>query len=104
MWVLRTLSNQIGISFPKHLTDDVCEFLITGNGYFDFKGRDGLIKTLKQFVSEDHYLLVAVKKTAYRDALNRLSTLRNFAAHESAPSKKAALTALGCKNLSSSGA
>jgi hypothetical protein len=98
-----TLSNKIGISFPKHLTDDVCEFLITGSGYFDFKGRDGLIKTLKQFVPEDHYLVTTVKKPAYKEALNRLSTLRNFAAHESALSKGAALSALACMNLSSSG-
>ncbi|MHB1022259.1 MAG: hypothetical protein ACYC46_08630 [Acidobacteriaceae bacterium] len=98
-----TLANRIGISFPKHLTYEVCEFLITGNGYFDFKGRDGLIKTVKEFVPEDHYLVTVVKKQAYKKALNRLSALRNFAAHESGPSKRAALVALECKNLSSSG-
>ena len=38
-----TLSTRTGFSFPKHLTDEVCRFLVTGRGYFDFKGRDGLI-------------------------------------------------------------
>lgn len=37
-----TLSSGTGIRFPKHLTDEVCEYLVTGTGYFDFKGRDGL--------------------------------------------------------------
>src|SRR5688500_17021083 len=40
-----TISERTGISFPTHLTDEICEYLIIGNGYFDFKGRDGLIKT-----------------------------------------------------------
>ncbi|MGK3945148.1 hypothetical protein [Streptomyces sp. RP5T] len=33
-----TISAQTGIKFPKHLTDEVCEYLVTGGGYFDFKG------------------------------------------------------------------
>ena len=28
------LSNTTGISFPKHLTDEVCEYIIVGDGYF----------------------------------------------------------------------
>jgi hypothetical protein len=90
-----TLEATTSVAFPKHLTDEVCEFLITGTGYFDFKGRDGLIKTLKSFVPETHYLLVAVRRPIYKQALERLSTLRNFAAHESTSAKRAALTATG---------
>ena len=99
-----TLAATTDVEFPKHLTDEVCEFLITGTGYFDFKGRSGLIKTLKSFVPDSHYLVTAVKKTAYRNALERLTTLRNFAAHESTTSKRAALEAIGAERLSSSGA
>jgi hypothetical protein len=98
-----TISGTTGVKFPKHLTDEVCEFLITGAGYFDFKGRDGLIKTLKGFVPEDHYLLVAVRKPAYRDALERLTALRNLAAHESDQSKRSALAAIAGKRIESSG-
>ena len=90
--------------FPKHLTDEVCEFLITGTGYFDFKGRSGLIKTLKSFVPETHYLVATIRKPVYKEALERLTSLRNFAAHESQVSKRAALEAIGGTNLSSSGA
>lgn len=99
-----TVSATTGVDFPKHLTDEVCEFLITGSGYFDFKGRSGLIKTLKDFVPANHYLVTIVKKPAYTDALERLSALRNFAAHESAPSKRSALAAIGGQRINSSGA
>lgn len=99
-----TLEETTGIEFPKHLTDEICEFLITGTGYFDFKGRSGLIKTIKSFVPDDHYLHTTIKKAAYRSALDRLSALRNFAAHESYPSKRAALEAIDGERISSSGA
>jgi len=89
-----TLANRTGITFPKHLTDEVCEFLIIGNGYFDFKGRDGLIKTLKDHVPADHYLVTAVKKEKYRESLEQLSALRNLAAHNSAVSKARARAAV----------
>jgi cupin superfamily acireductone dioxygenase involved in methionine salvage len=99
-----TVSSTTGIQFPKHMTDEVCEYLITGTGYFDFKGRDGLIKTLKKFVPDTHYLITNVKQTKYKETLERLSTLRNFAAHESAVSKKAAATAVGATKMRASGA
>ena len=98
-----TISATSGIRFPKHLTDEVCEYLITHGGYFDFKGRSGLIKLIKRFVPSNHYVLNAVKKTKYRTALERLSALRNFAAHESVQSKAAALSAIGAKRVGSAG-
>jgi hypothetical protein len=97
------VSSVTGIPFPKHLTDEVCEYIIVGEGYFDFRGRDGLIKTVKRYVPDDHYLLKAIKEAKYRDALEQLSALRNFAAHESQPSKKAALKAIGKERMSSAG-
>ena len=97
------VSSTTGIRFPKHMTDEVCEYLIVGTGYFDFKGRDGLIKTLKKFVPEAHYLVTTVKKAKYKEPLERLSALRNFAAHESAVSKRSALDAVGAQRMSSSG-
>ena len=84
-----TLSIRTGFSFPKHLTDEVCRFLVTGRGYFDFKGRDGLIKALKQYLPDDHYLVEVVSKAGYRNSLDLLTAARNFAAHESQQSKTA---------------
>lgn len=97
------ISKKTGISFPKHLTDEVCEYIIVGDRYFDFRGRDGLIKTLKRYVSNDHYLLTAVSRDEYRQALEQLSALRNFAAHDSYPSKKSALHATGQTRMGSAG-
>jgi len=98
-----TMSAVTGIEFPKHLTDEVCEYLIIGTGYFDFRGRDGLIGILRKYVPDDHYLLTAVKKSKYKKALERLACLRNFAAHESSPSKRAVLAAVGQKKIGSCG-
>lgn len=98
------ISNQTGIRFPEHMTDEVCEYLIVGTGYFDFRGRDGLIKIIGKFVSKDHYLLTIVKDRKYLKALDQLSALRNFAAHDSKPSKKRALQATEMERMASAGA
>jgi hypothetical protein len=98
------ISNTTGVQFPKHLTDEVCEYIVTGGGYFDFRGRSGLISLLKRYLPTDHYLVVTVKWPRYKRALENLIALRNFAAHESAQSKRRAKDALGVSNLSSAGA
>lgn len=98
-----TFSNTVGIPFPRHLTDEVCEYLVLGGGYFDFKGRDGLIKQLKKFVPDTHYLVVCMKKDRYRASLEQLSALRNFAAHDSFQSKNAALKAVELDRIGSAG-
>ncbi|WP_075882062.1 hypothetical protein [Vreelandella massiliensis] len=99
----KAISDSTGVEFPKHLTDEVCEYLVLKGGYFDFRGRGGLIKELKKFVPDDHYLVDIIKKTKYRQALERLTALRNFAAHESIQSKRAALNAIDQKRVGSSG-
>jgi len=98
-----TISNTTGIGFPKHLSKDVCQFLIVGDGYFDFKGRNGLIQVIKSYVPENHYFASTVGDKTHAKSLDLLSALRNFATHESAKSKNAAYAATGTKKLSSSG-
>ena len=91
-------------TFPKHMSVEVCEYLISGDGYFDFAGRDGLLKTIKKIVPNGHWLPTIVGDAAYTNALRKLSALRNFAAHDSSVSKKRALEAIGQERMSSSGA
>lgn len=91
-------------TFPKHMNVEVCEYLICGDGYFDFAGRDGLLKTIKKIVQNGHWLPTVVGDAAYTNALKKLSALRNFAAHDSSVSKKRALEAIGQERISSSGA
>ena len=101
-----TLSERQGIDFPQHMNAKVCEYLISGDSYFDFRGRDGLIKKIKQFVPSDpeHWFLEIVKKCEYKNSLDQLIALRNFAAHNSPRAKKFALQSTGQRNMSSSGA
>lgn len=91
-------------TFPKHMNVEVCEYLICGDGYFDFAGRDGLLKTIRKVVPNGHWLPTIVGDAGYTNALKRLSALRNFAAHDSTVSKKRALEAIGQERMSSSGA
>lgn len=56
-----TVSETLGIDFPKHLKEEVCRYLVTGPSYFDFKGRNGLIRRVKQYVPSDHFLVSILK-------------------------------------------
>lgn len=98
-----TLSATLNIEFPQSLSDAVCEYIVTGGGYFDFRGREGLIKTLKSYVPANHYLVEIVKRQKYRNALERLSSLRNFAAHDSEVSRTKAKTSVGQARIGSAG-
>ena len=100
----KQLSETAGITFPKHITGEVCEYIVVGDGYFDFRGRDGLINTLQKYLPKKHYVVAIVKKDACKGTLEQLSALRNFAAHDSKPSKKRALRAIKGQRLASSGA
>ena len=98
------LSSATGVAFPTHLRNEVCEYIIVRNGYFDFHGRGGLIGKIKEFLPKEHYLVKIIKKHKYMDTLNQLTAFRNFATHGSTISKKGALEAINGSNLSSAGA
>ncbi|MFF0754401.1 hypothetical protein [Streptomyces sp. NPDC004267] len=89
-------SDDTGVRFPKHLDQKVCEYLVTGGGYFDFRGRDGLLKDMKKFTGPQHYLQVAVRDEKRRYALELLLTLRNYAAHQSPQSKEKVRESIFC--------
>ena len=97
------ISITTNIQFPKHLTDEVCEYIITKGGYFNFRGRDGLIDEIKKHVPDNHYLVKVIKNNAYRQSLDRLCALRNYAAHGSDSSKRSALKSIGQKKMRSAG-
>lgn len=99
-----TIGARTGVSFPRHLSDEACEYLVSGDGYFDFKGRDGLIRILKRFLPATHYLVAVVTDPKYKASIDRLIALRNFAAHGSSFAQKRARTVLGVKRLKSAGA
>jgi len=98
------LAESTGFKCPKHLSQDVCTYLVIGSGYFDFKGREGLLGILKRFVSPTHYLYRSTKNIKYKTALEQLIALRNFAAHRSERAKKAAIKTTAAKRIGSAGA
>ena len=97
------LSTTANVQFPKHLTDEVCEYIIIGSGYFNFRGRDGLIGEVKKYVPDSHYLVGVIRDPQYRTSLDQLCALRNYAAHSSMASKKAALKATNQARMGSAG-
>ncbi len=97
------ISAKTNVQFPQHLTDEVCEYIITGGSYFDFRGRSGLINKIKEYVPDDHYLVRAIKDQAHRESLDQLYALRNYAAHGSKVSKKAALKSVGQTKMGTAG-
>ena len=99
-----TISSRAGLDFPKHLSDEVCEYLVVGTGYFDFRGRDGLIREVQKFVPANHYLVPIIKKPQYKTSIERLCALRNFAAHGSAVAKKSAMASVGVHRMATAGA
>lgn len=99
----KTVSSTLGVRFPKHLTDEVCRYLITGPSYFDFKGRDGLLKRTQQYVPKGHFFHQVLKKPIYKPTLERLCALRNLAAHGSPQSRRTVLEAIGQARIGSAG-
>ena len=97
------LSATTSIQFPKHLNDAVCQYIIVGNGYFNFRGRDGLIREIKKYVPQSHYLVQAVKDVRYKTSIDQLCALRNYAAHGSMASKQIALRSVGQTRMGSAG-
>ena len=99
-----TIAATADMTFPKHMSVDVCRYFIVGTGFFDFKGRDGLIQIVKKYVPETHYLLKIIRDPKYKDALEQLSAFRNLAAHyESKRAKSAAKKATGGQKIGSAG-
>ena len=90
----KALSDNTGYNFPKHLTDEVCEYIIIGDRYFSFSGKGGLIRSLRKCLAKNHWLIELVKQKKYEEILDRLSALRNYAAHGSGKAKKDALETL----------
>ena len=95
--------DKYGIALGKHINDDVCEFLITKGGYFDFRGYSGLVDTLKNVLGSTNPFIGVVRKDPYKTHIDQLCAARNYAAHNSRQSKEAAKKAFGLTTISSAG-
>jgi len=87
----KTFAAHKNVKFPSKIPYDVSKYLVTGDLYFDFKGRDGLIKKMNVFLPDNSPFIQAVKENKYKDSLEKLSAFRNWAAHDSEIAKSCAL-------------
>ena len=62
-----------------------------------------MIKTLKKYLPDNHYLITTINQRRYTSSLDTLSALRNYAAHESSQSKKKALDATNQRRMGGAG-
>ena len=92
-----------GIKLGNHINDDVCEFLITKGGYFDFKGRGGLNKILNATIGSNHNVGKTIKNNKYGKTIDQLCSVRNYAAHNSTQAKKTVMEVYGLERISSPG-
>lgn len=92
-----------GVSFGKHISDDMCDFILTKGGYFDFHQRSDLIKQCKQHIGNTYGIVDILKKEEYQQPLDELSAFRNFAAHSSRQSKEKVKELLQIKRIKSIG-
>lgn len=97
----------VGVEFGRHITAAQSEYLLVGDGYFDFRGHGGLVEVLRR-ASGDSPMVAAAKLPQNRIAFEILVGLRNYVAHGSTQSWQAALKAMqnwepDRKNLGSAG-
>ena len=92
-----------GIKLGRHINDDVCEFLITKGGYFDFKGNGDLKKTLNKSIGQKHPVVKVFGNGTYSKTIQKLYVLRNYAAHNSPQAKKAVLNEFNLQRVKSAG-
>lgn len=98
-----TIAQNKEVNFPNHMAYGVCEYIVVGDGYFNFRGRDDLIKKLKSYLPNNHWLVEIVKDGKYKKDLDKLTALRNYAAHQNSISKKRALQVVGQGKIGSAG-
>lgn len=95
--------NKYRVRLGKHINDDVCEFLITKGGFFDFRGRSGLSKVLNDVIGSSHNIAKAFKQSKYKECIEQLCAIRNYAAHNSLQSKQKVMNVFNLKRISSAG-
>lgn len=100
---VKALRTDSKVNFPAHLQDDVVEFIIVGNGYFDFRGgKSGVISAMATYVEKTHWVVVAAQGLD-ATVVDRLILLRNWAAHESSASARKARSGIGAPKAQSAG-
>ncbi|HEV2365722.1 MAG TPA: hypothetical protein VGS12_16145 [Caulobacteraceae bacterium] len=86
--------SSVGVEFAKHLTAEQCEFLLIGEGYLNLRGHQDLVKVVSKVAGQNSTMATAVKGSERKQLIEVLLGLRNYIAHDSTPSHRAALRAM----------
>lgn len=79
---------ELQLKLPKHLTKDLCEAILVGPGYLNFRNVDDIKKLAKQVLPENvnPFRLIRTNPTAKR--INEFYTMRNYLTHYSGKSRR----------------
>lgn len=81
------VSETYNLNFGKHISDEMCDFILTKGKYFNFSGRSDLISICKKHIGDTYGVVDILKNRNYESALDELIAFRNFAAHSSKQAK-----------------
>lgn len=79
---------ELQLKLPKHLNKDLCEAILVGLGYLDFKSVDNIKSFARRILPEDvnPFKLIRTNPTAKR--INELYIMRNYLSHYSGKSRR----------------
>ena len=79
---------ELQLRLPKHMTKDLCEAILVGSGYLNFRHVDDIKKLAKQMLPDgvNPFKLIRANPTAKR--INEFYTMRNYLSHYSGKSRR----------------
>ncbi len=81
------LSDFFGVTIPAHPKKGLCQALLFGDGYRDFRDFGALIGFTKKVLDEDSNPFLAISST-HRKRIDEVYRLRNYLSHYSARAKR----------------
>lgn len=86
---MQKCKEELNLKLPKHLTKDLCEAILVGPGYLDFKSVSDIKNFAKKVLPKDvnPFRLIRANPTAKR--IDELYVMRNYLSHYSGKSRRA---------------
>lgn len=80
---------ELQLKLPKHMSKDLCEAILVGTGYMNFRNVDDIRRLAKQTLPDNvnPFKLIRANPTAKR--INEFYTMRNYLSHYSSKSRRA---------------
>lgn len=96
-------AEELQLQLPKHPTKDLCEAILVGAGYLDFKNVDDIKGFARKVVPDDINPFRLIKNNPTGKRINELYVMRNYLSHYSRKSRRALMkmyqSSWGLKNF-----